>query len=463
MPQDFQFEQSLYSRYEFYKELSIQTRLIKHKNVEVLLRKQSENKLFHISKVGESVQGRSLNLIKIGKGKTKIFLWSQMHGDEPTATAAIFDLLNFLSANDDYNEFRENLFRNVTIYFLPMVNPDGAERFQRRNALEIDLNRDARRLESPESKILKNVFDSLKADFGFNLHDQSKYYSVGNSFMSAAISFLAPPIDEIKTIPPNRAAAMKLIGELYLMANSFIPGHIARYSDEYEPRAFGDNFQRSGTSIILIESGGWRNDVEKQFIRKINFILLLSAFKLIAEKSFNKKDISIYGSIPFNDERLSDFIFRKITLCCNDKYYRTDLAIQSEDKFFENNNKISTKSFISDIGDKSVFSAYNNFDFSGYEFRSGKEITLSEMPLEKLDYLDLLSKGITTIIFSNATVDQISQNKFPIRFLAEADTLKRELKLQSPAEFLLLKDNIIRFAFVNGNLFDLGNDFWLTR
>lgn len=462
MPQDLQFEQSLYSRYEFYKEQSIKTRLLKHKNVEMLLHKQSGNKLFHIIKVGESVEGRSLNLIKIGEGKTKIFLWSQMHGDEPTATAAIFDILNFLSANDDYNEFRKILFKNVTICILPMVNPDGAEKFQRRNALEIDLNRDALRLESPESMILKDTFDSLNADYGFNLHDQSKYYSVGNSFRSAAISFLAPPTDEIKTIPPNRAAAMKLIGQLFLRANSFIPGHIARYDDEYEPRAFGDSFQRSGTGIILIESGGWRNDPERQFIRKINFILLLSAFKLIAEKSFNKKDISIYESIPFNNERLSDFIFRNVTLYYKDKYYKTDFAVQSEDKFFDN-NRISTRSFISDIGDMSLFSAYNNFDFSGYELRPGKEITFSETSLEEIDYLDLLSKGITTLIFSNATVDQLSQSKLPIRVLAEPDTIKNGFKLQGPAEFLLVKNNIIRFAFVNGNLFDLRNDFWLTK
>jgi len=93
----------------------------------------------------------------------------------------------------------------------------------------------------------------------------------------------------------------------------------------------------------------------------------------------------------------------------------------------------------------------------------GKEIIFSEMPDEELDYIDLLSKGITSIIFPNATINQISQSKYPIRFLAEADTLKREFKLLGLAEFLLVKNNIVRFAFVNGNLFDLKNDFWLTN
>ena len=62
----------------------------------------------------------------------------------------------------------KTLFEHVTLYFLPMVNPDGAERFKRRNFYDIDLNRDASRLQCPEAVILKSVFDSLKADFGFN-------------------------------------------------------------------------------------------------------------------------------------------------------------------------------------------------------------------------------------------------------------------------------------------------------
>lgn len=463
MPQDLQFEESLYNRYEFYKEQSFQNRFIKHKDVELLMRNISSNNLFHIYKVGESFEMRSLNLIKVGWGKVKIFLWSQMHGDEPTATAAIFDIFNFFSADDDFNQFRKYLLNKVTLYFLPMVNPDGAEKFQRRNALEIDLNRDARRLESPEAKILKNVFDSLKADFGFNLHDQSRYYSAGKNFKSAAISFLAPPSDEQKSISTSRAEAMKLIGNLFLMANSFIPGHIAKYSDEFEPRAFGDNFQKAGTSTILIESGEWKGDPERQFIRKMNFILLLSAFKLIAEKSFIETNISVYESIPLNEEYIHDFIFRNVTMQRDGKSYIADIAVQKEDEVLVDENTIITRPFISDIGDMSIFSAYNDFDFNGYEIQTGSEIILSQMPEGKFDYIKLLNKGITTVVLPYK-MDNPFTKKIPIRFITSSNSsLKNELKVDYIAEFLLKKGNITRFAFVNGNLFDLANDSWLTE
>ena len=93
------------------------------------------------------------------------FLWSQMHGNEPTATQAIFDILNFLNS-PDFKVEKQEILSNLTLHFLPMLNPDGAELYQRRNTLGIDINRDALRLQSPEGRTLKRVRDSLEADFG---------------------------------------------------------------------------------------------------------------------------------------------------------------------------------------------------------------------------------------------------------------------------------------------------------
>ena len=44
--------------------------------------------MIRLRPLGESVQGRSINLLTVGSGPKKLLLWSQMHGDEPTATAA---------------------------------------------------------------------------------------------------------------------------------------------------------------------------------------------------------------------------------------------------------------------------------------------------------------------------------------------------------------------------------------
>src|SRR5690606_22754694 len=170
------FTTQLYASYERFREPSLDQRRIKHAEIQPLIEKFRDNPKFEVNKVGESIEGRSLQLISIGSGTENIFLWSQMHGDEPTATQAIFDILHFLDSPYLQGE-KELILSRLKLHFLPMVNPDGAEVFQRRNALGIDVNRDALRLQSPEGRTLKRVRDSLEASFGFNLHDQSRYYN----------------------------------------------------------------------------------------------------------------------------------------------------------------------------------------------------------------------------------------------------------------------------------------------
>ena len=59
--------------------------------------------------------------------------------------------------------FGSRFCRKTTLYFLPMLNPDGAERFQRRTATDIDMNRDALRLQTPEGTLLKHMQQTLQA------------------------------------------------------------------------------------------------------------------------------------------------------------------------------------------------------------------------------------------------------------------------------------------------------------
>ena len=57
--------------------------------------------LFTRETVGESVEGRSINLIRVGSGGFHVLLWSQMHGDEPTATSALLDVFEYLRRRRD--------------------------------------------------------------------------------------------------------------------------------------------------------------------------------------------------------------------------------------------------------------------------------------------------------------------------------------------------------------------------
>src|SRR5690606_9709375 len=137
-----------------------------------------------------------------------------------------------------------------------------------RNALQIDINRDFLKLISPEAQILKRLREELQPDFGFNLHDQNTLWSVCKTGKPATLSFLAPAFDEQLSVNRVRKKAMGVIADIYEELNVYLPKQIGLFDDEYEPRAFGDNFQLAGTSTILIEAGGQYKDEEKQEIRK---------------------------------------------------------------------------------------------------------------------------------------------------------------------------------------------------
>ncbi|MDE0356292.1 MAG: M14 family metallopeptidase, partial [Gammaproteobacteria bacterium] len=244
-------------------------------------------------RVGESAEGRPLRMISFGEGEVAVLAWSQMHGDESTATMALADIISFLARHPDRALVR-TLSRRLSLHFVPMLNPDGAARFQRHNAAGIDVNRDARRLATPEGRALKSVHDRIRPAFGFNLHDQSPRFRVGDSGRMAAIALLAPAYSDRREVSERRRAAMRVCGVVRRAIEPLVGGHVTRYDDAFNPRAFGDLMGAWGTSTILIESGGWPDDPQKQCLRMVNFVGILSALGSIADGSFAEVDLALY-------------------------------------------------------------------------------------------------------------------------------------------------------------------------
>ena len=448
---------SLYETYESYKESTLNKRRIKHHELLPLINNYRQNPKFDVTTVGSSIEGRSLSLISIGSGETDVFLWSQMHGNEPTATQAIFDILNFLDRNDFENEIGE-ILKNLRLHFLPMLNPDGAEVFQRRNTLGIDINRDALRLQSPESKTLKSVRDSLNADFGFNLHDQSTYYNAERTSKPATISYLAPAYNYEKDVNEVRANAMKVIVYMNNIIQKYAPGQVGRYNDDFEPRAFGDNIQKWGTSTILIESGGYPGDVEKQEIRKLNYVSILSAIYTIAKENYRDIALSEYEKIPQNDRKLFDLKIEEVSYDLMGSEYILDLGIHRPEVDMQGHNDFWYSSRIIDQGDLSTYYGYKTFKAKGYKIVPGKvypKTIKSFKALNELDPKELLKSGYTYV-----RVEQLEENilnsPIPIHIISTAYKVpKFSVTVGKNPTFLLSKDQKIEKAVINGFLIDL--------
>lgn len=257
--------------------------------------------------VGESAEGREIRHLTFGGGPTTVLLWSQMHGNESTASMSLADIVRFFDEQPDHPLARR-IAEGSTIHMIPMLNPDGAERFQRRNAQGIDVNRDARRLQTPEGRLLKTVRDELEPDFGFNLHDQSAAVRVGRSSRGVAIALLAPAFNEARDVDAKRRRATQVASLLIEAMDPLVGGHIAKYDDTYNPRAFGDLMGAWGASTVLIESGAWEGDPQKQHLREANFVGILSALDAIATGRYEQYDPGVYESLEYNGRRVTDLL-----------------------------------------------------------------------------------------------------------------------------------------------------------
>ncbi len=447
----------LYDRYEDFREPSLTKRRIKHKDLEPLIKAYLQKPAFTVKTVGHSIEGRKLSLISIGSGDTDVFLWSQMHGDEPTATQAIFDILRFLDS-EAFEKEKQEIFGRLTLHFLPMLNPDGAEVYQRRNKLGIDINRDALMLQSPEGQILKKVRDSLDAEFGFNLHDQSTYYNAERTEKPATISYLAPAYNYGKEINDVRGNAMKVIAFMNSVIQKYAPGQVGRYSDEFEPRAFGDNIQKWGTSAILIESGGYSQDPEKQEIRKLNYVSILSAIYTIATGKYQDIPLDAYEAIPQNDRQLFDLKISGVTYELLGKRYVLDLGIHRLEIEKEGFQDFWYNSRIVDQGDLSTFYGYETLNAEGYTIEPGRiypEKVASVKDLLALNSTELLRSGYCYVRVDNLSKDQ-KDSPVPLNVVSKSFKLPHfRLEVGVNPTFLLKKDGKYHYAVINGFLIDL--------
>ena len=283
-----------------------------------------------------------------------------MHGDEATGTMALLDLIGFLSTDVD-KQLKDLILTQCKLYLIPMVNPDGAERFTRRNAQQLDINRDYRNTVSPEAKMLKDIRRKIQPQFGFNLHDQDTLWSVGSTGNPATLSFLAPAFDIDCSVNGTRESAMQVIADMYDSVSSLLPEHIGLFEESYEPRAFGDNFQHEGTATILIEAGGKIGDPEKQEIRKYFFLAMLSGLESIASKSFSKQEIDHYTSIPPNTKTLFHILLNQVQV------NGIEVSIGLNCITYPNPgcNACIQAYFIVDLGDLGNWSAYETYAGKG--------------------------------------------------------------------------------------------------
>ena len=322
---------------------------------------------FEVIKIGESFQNRDIYKLSLGTGSKKILLWTQMHGNESTGTKAFFDMLQLFMYPGSFKWLTDLILKECSIHCIPMLNPDGAHNYTRVNAQNIDLNRDVIDMKGKESIVLYNMLRQIDPAFCFNLHDQRTIFSVGSENKPATLSFLAPSIDEERTVTAGRKETMRVIGAMNTLLQLHIPGNIGRYTDEFYPTATGDNFQKMGHNTILIESGHSKGDYQRKESRKSTFFAIVEGLRYISSAD-HKIDYKRYFEIPNNEKKYLDIIVKKIGLGKE----KTDLGILFVEKIKD--GEVTFIPSIDKLEDLSGYNADKIIDGSENVFDSTNEV-----------------------------------------------------------------------------------------
>lgn len=135
-----------------------------------------------MANLGKSASGsRSVWIVRVAamgaddRKTARILILCRQHGDEPVSTEAALGILDRIAAGKD--GVSRNLGR-VTLYILPMVNPDGADALTRENGKGVDLNRDWSHFQAPETRAVMRAYKAIRPQVVLDMHswDPSDVY-----------------------------------------------------------------------------------------------------------------------------------------------------------------------------------------------------------------------------------------------------------------------------------------------
>ncbi|MFV0199227.1 M14 family zinc carboxypeptidase [Empedobacter falsenii] len=307
--------------------------------------------------IGTSFLGNEIYKLSFGTGEKRLLIWSQMHGNESSGTRAMFDVINFF---EQKSELAQTILSQLTIDFIPMLNPDGANVNTRRNAVGIDINRDFLAKQSTEIHILLDQVVKGNYQTLFNLHDQRTIFNVGQTAKPATLSFLAPSYNVEEDVNEVREKTMGIIQSMNTALQQVIPGQVGRYTSEFYPMSTGDNFTKMGYPCVLFEAGHFANDYQRNTTRKYNALAILAGLNALATQ--DKFPFDNYLSIPQNGQKYLDILIRNVQLKNEDKFSFVDLGIYFEDEYNEENNTVDQMAKIVEIGDLRKFIGHLEID-----------------------------------------------------------------------------------------------------
>ncbi len=127
--------------------------------------------------IGESVEGRQIPVVMITEDKvfgshrsTKpiVLILAAQHGNEPSGKEAALILIRELAIGS-----LQDVLKELDVLIVPLANPDGAAKDNRRNANDMDLNRNHVVLSEPEACAVHTLFLKWVPEVAVDVHESN--------------------------------------------------------------------------------------------------------------------------------------------------------------------------------------------------------------------------------------------------------------------------------------------------
>jgi hypothetical protein len=214
--------------------------------VQYLQELKSASSRFALEDIGKTVQGRSIPMIHVlptgSEGRTKVLLFCQQHGNEPSGKEAALLLLNEIARGEV-----EAILSHLDLTIIPCVNPDGNEAGKRANASGEDLNRNHLLLTQPEVVAVHTAFNRLQPEVTLDVHEYSAYrkeFTSAGYVRSVDEQFGAPT--NLNVSPTIRKYAMDV---LFPFLDTRLKKRGVTFSNYLKMNAPSDTVRPSTTSI----------------------------------------------------------------------------------------------------------------------------------------------------------------------------------------------------------------------
>ena len=146
-------------------------RFATYEEIMAWLTDRAQDSRMTLSVIGTTTKGLDVPMIRLCNGrkgrKVKVWLQGAIHGNEPAAAEALFQLTDDLLKTEE----GARLLDRLDIYILPMANLDGYLANKRVSGDGYDLNRDQTKFADPQSVLIKKAFMAVNPDVAVDFHE----------------------------------------------------------------------------------------------------------------------------------------------------------------------------------------------------------------------------------------------------------------------------------------------------